>query len=192
MLPDSIFNKPGWCEKNKAERLFRLVIDSDASTTLELQTIGDISFIAMALAHQYADLGSVIKLDPYDKPLQFPIYDKDDPNYKWWFDLNKEGLYNTFINSINEYDLHDNIEHYYYKNDDAVELFEENSIDIVHGSATCEDVELYHSKIKEGGYFVLNDCEWGCTIPVEKCIISKGFTLYENYYSWKIFVKNIQ
>lgn len=192
MFPDTLWIKPGWCEKDKAERLYRLVIDSYAYISLELQTIGDISFIAMALAHKEADLGTAIKLDPYDKPLQLPKYDTDDPNYKWWFELNSNGLYNTFSNSVDEYELHDSIEHYYLNNADAVELFEDNSIDIIHGSATCEEIELYHSKIKEGGYFVLNDCEWASTRSVEECIISKGFTLYEDYYSWKIFIKNME
>lgn len=190
MIPQSVLSKPGWCTKDKAERLYRLVCESDADTSLEINVLGDISFLSLALAHKDNGLGSVIKVDPYDKPQIIPSYDRDDPNFKWWFDLNEYGLYNSFVSSIYEYDLCDQIEHYYYNDGvDAIELFEDESIDIIHCSATCEEVELYHTKVKEGGFWVLNDCEWGSTIPTLKLLEQKGFVLYEDYVSWKIFRK---
>lgn len=187
MLPQSLFAKPGWCTKEKAERLYRLVRESNADTSLEVGILGDISFLAMAMAHKDNDFGSVIKIDPFDKEQPIPPYDKDDPNYQWWFDLSAYGLYNSFIGSIYEYEVCEQIEHYYYDNaKDAVELFEDDSIDIIHG---CVDVELYHSKVRHGGFWILNDCEWASMNTVQDLLISKGFDLYEDHVSWKIFVK---
>lgn len=190
MLPQSLFIKPGWCTKEKAERLYRLVRETNADTSLELGILGDISFLAMAIAHKDNKLGSVIKIDPYDKEQPLPSYDNDDPNYQWWFDLSPYGLYNSFVGSIYEYEVCDQIEHYYYDNAiDAIELFQDESIDIIHGCNTCAEVELYHVKVRDGGFWILNDCEWASMNPVQKLLMDKGFQLYEDYVSWKIFIK---
>jgi hypothetical protein len=72
-----------------------------------------------------------------------------------------------------------------------------NSIDFLHQDSnhseenTCEEVELYWNKLKEGGYWIFNDADWPTAQKAQKLLLSKGYTEHYNANDkWKVYLRN--
>jgi hypothetical protein len=196
IFPESLFLKPGWCTKEKTERLYNLVKDTKPELTVEFGVFGGRSLIPMALAHKNNNKGKIIGIDPWEKEASIASYDTEDPNYKWWFALDHNAILKSFVTSLHEYKLNDIVEYHRKKSNEVINMFDDMTIDILHqdGNHTehisSEEVELFNKKIKPGGFWLMDDCDWPTTRNAQELILTKGFSLYEDHIAWKIFKKD--
>lgn len=195
MLPKSIFNMHGWCSEEKAGILYNLIKDTKPELVVELGVFGGRSFVPMALALKSNDKGICIGIDPWKKDASITNYDPSDPNYIWWNSLNHEEIFNSFKSALIHYEI-EHISKYIRKTSlESLSSFEDESIDILHQdgnhSERCstDEVLAYASKIKKGGYWIMDDTDWNTTILAQQTIIGIGFKLYEDHVQWKIFKK---
>jgi hypothetical protein len=69
------------------------------------------------------------------------------------------------------------------------------SIDFLHQDSnhseeiSCEEVELYHSKVKPDGIWCFDDTDWSTTKKAQQLLLTKGYTEVYNAVSWKIYRK---
>lgn len=196
-IPQNLYVKPGWCTKEKTERLYKIVSDNIPNLIVEFGVFGGRSLIPMALALKNIGKGKIIGIDPWEREASITSYDSEDPNYKWWFNLDHNAIFKSFINSVHEYNINDFVEYYRKRSNEVVNLFEDQSIDILHqdGNHTefisSEEVELYYNKVKPGGFWLMDDCDWPTTKKAQELILTKGYLLYEDHVAWKIFKRNI-
>lgn len=193
MIAESVYDLPGWCTKEKTERLFKLVIDNKPNLTVEIGIFGGRSFIPLGLGHKENKKGLIVGIDPYSPLSSVSNYDVNDPNYRWWNNVNHEDIYKIFLNALNKYDLEAYSKIYRNKSNEVINTFEDESIDILHQdgnhtvNVSSEEVELYHNKVKKGGYWIMDDTNWVTTKNAQRLIVEKGYELYEDYDSWKIY-----
>lgn len=196
MLPKSIFNMHGWCTEEKANILYNLIVETRPDLVVELGVFGGRSFVPMALAIKNNDKGICIGIDPWKKHESTTNYDPSDPNYIWWNSLNHDDIYNSFKSALIQYDI-ENVSRYIRKTSmDAISLFEDESIDILHQdgnhSERCstDEVLAYVPKLKKGGYWIMDDADWETTKLAQLTIVNMGFELISDHVQYKIFRKN--
>jgi hypothetical protein len=54
---------------------------------------------------------------------------------------------------------------------------------------TCEEVELWASKIRLGGYWIFDDTNWATTQKAQKNLELLGFLMIEDHKTWKVYRK---
>lgn len=147
----------------------------------------------MALAHKARGKGRSVGVDPWLPMASTANYKPDDPNYRWWSALDHEAIYRCVVSALQEYKLHAfaDVKRCYSR--DAAEAFADESIDVMHQDAnhseptSCEEVELYHNKVKHGGFWVMDDTDWVSTNKAQNLLLSKGYTLFEDHHKWRIY-----
>ena len=165
--------------------------------TVEFGVFGGRSLIPMAIAHKQNNKGTVIGIDPWEREASIDSYDTQDPNYKWWFALDHNAIFKSFTDSLHEYQINNIVQYHRLKSKDVLHIFQDSSIDILHQDGnhseyiSSQEVELFYNKIKPKGLWIMDDCDWSSTLLAQSLIIHKGFSLYEDHITWKIFQKNI-
>lgn len=197
MIPEDIFTLNGWCPREKTYRLYNLVKECRADMVVELGVFGGRSLIPMALALRDNNNGLCIGVDPWSSNESIAHYDENDANYKWWKALNHENIYNEFLHALDKYNVKDFVKVYRNTSKNIVHEIQNNSVDVFHQDgnhteeSSTEEVELFHSKVKNGGFWIMDDTDWLSTSKAQILIIHKGFELYEDHVAWKIFKKTI-
>jgi len=195
-IPENLYSKPGWCTREKTECLYKLVNDNTPNLIVEFGVFGGRSLIPMALALKKNNNGKIIGIDPWDREASITSYDKEDPNYKWWFNVDHNAIFKSFIDSIHEYKINNYVAYYRKRSNEVVNLFADQSIDILHQdgnhteSISSEEVELYYNKVKPGGFWLMDDCDWPTTLKAQELIITKGYSLFADYTAWKVFKRD--
>lgn len=195
LIPDSIFELDGWCPKEKGLIMYDLVIKSKSKLTVELGVFGGRSFIPMALAHKALGIGKCVAIDPWQNTSSTTNYSETNDNYKWWNNLDHEAIYNKFVDSLNKYEVFDIVDIIRKESKDTISYFKDDSIDVLHQDGnhsegtSSEEVNLYASKIKKNGYWIMDDTNWETTYLAQKLLLSKGFVLIADHKEWKIFQK---
>jgi len=194
-VPENLLTKPGWCTKEKSEILYNLIIESKSILTVEIGVYGGRSLIPMALAHKKNKIGKIIGIDAWDSSASVENYDITDENYNWWLELDHWSILCDFVKSLYEYDVKSVTDYYISKSLELVNFFDEYSVDILHQDGnhseliTLKEVELYSPKIKVGGYWIMNDTNWETLNKAQNLILTKGFNIYQDHQTWKIFKK---
>lgn len=194
-LPESIFNMHGWCNQEKAQKMYTLIRDKQPDVTVELGVFGGRSLIPMALAHKHIAKGTCYAVDPWSKTSSTENYDVKDPNYQWWSSLDHDGIYTYFIDALQTYKVTDIVKVYRAESKDVVSFFDDESIDVMHQDAnhsentSCAEVILYAPKIKKNGYWIMDDTDWATTHKAQTLLQEHGFKLVEDFTAWKIFQK---
>lgn len=197
MIPETVFNLEGWCTKEKAYRLYNLVKESNSKLSVELGVFGGKSLIPIALAHKEINNGICIGIDPWCAQSSTESYDPNDPNYQWWDKVNYNYIFDSFINSLIKYQVNNIVTYYRKKSNEVINLFENESIDILHQDGnhsetiSTEEIELYNTKIKPNGFWIMDDTDWPTTSKAQDLILTKGFILYEDHIKWKIYKKTL-
>jgi predicted O-methyltransferase YrrM len=195
-IPKNLYLKPGWCTVQKTERLFKLVEEVKPILIVEFGVFGGRSLIPMALSLKKNGKGEIIGIDAWDKEASITNYDSIDPNYKWWFDVDHKAIFNSFLKSIHEYSINDIVKYYIKRSNEVVDIFEDQSIDILHQDSnhtektSSEEVELYYNKVKPGGFWIFDDTDWSTTQKAQDLLLSKGYSIIEDYTSWKIYKRD--
>jgi predicted O-methyltransferase YrrM len=151
----------GWAEAPKAITLFNLVLAHRPITIVEVGVFGGRSAIPMMMACKLNGRGIVHCIDPWSpeasKEGQVTTVDKD-----WWGGLNHEIVYQKFLDHVKKAGLEAQCVVYRMK---SAEFDPPERIDIFHcdgnhGPDAVEDTLKYASRVPEGGYVILDDCNW--------------------------------
>ena len=52
---------------------------------------------------------------------------------------------------------------------------------------SCEEVELYHKKVKKNGIWVFDDTNWDTTKKAQELLVSYGYIEIYDSGTWKIY-----
>ena len=97
---------PGWCTPEKAQRLFDLVIESNAQFTCELGVFGGRSFIPLALAHKQKGTGFALGIDAWKKEVSLEGTNSLENN-EYWSKIDYTEIYRTCIHDIQIHEVDD-------------------------------------------------------------------------------------
>ena len=181
----------GWCTREKAIKMMEH-IPENATLCVELGVWGGRSLLPIAKKCR----GDVYGIDAWN--ISASLEGKNDPlNDQWWSTVNYKDMY-LYAQRLMDHHSCDHVKLLRMKSSEAVKLFDDNSIDFLHQDSnhseltSCMEVELYHSKVKPGGYWCFDDTNWETTKNAQLLLISKGYTETYNEGSWKLFVRNVQ
>lgn len=184
----------GWCTEEKMQRLYDLVTESDSMITVELGVFGGRSLFPMAIAHKDKDSGKAFGFDPYVK--EACVEGTNDPkNDEWWQSVDLEGIYKD----ANDFIVTNHLENYCAlireRSDEAYKHFQDDTIDILHQDSNhntetiTKELELWIPKIKVGGYWINDDCDWKESQTGYAKLPDYGLELVEDFIKWQIWKK---
>lgn len=171
----------GWTTQEKAEVLAGLVIDHKPQLLVEIGVFGGRSLFAQAMALRENGMGLVWGIDPWslDAALEGDV---GEENRKWWTEnLKLEDIYIGFIKAVLELNLTNYVRWIRERGEIACKLFNKQSIDVCHLDAnhselcSCRDVQIWHPKIKPGGFLVADDVDWVTVSKSLKIIQDLGY-----------------
>lgn len=170
---------PGWCCPEKAEALAAMVVAIRPMISVEIGVFGGSSFIPIALAHKHINYGIVVGIDPWDKSES--IKNETAENAAWWQDQDHDLIYYQFAARLKELELEKFTTIWRQTSDRAQPP---NVIDLLHidGSHTDQavrDVVRYASKVRPGGFCVMDDLDWktGGVRRAESRLLQMHYTL---------------
>jgi predicted O-methyltransferase YrrM len=180
MLPENYENIHGWCTREKATKLMKIITDMKPSLCVELGVFGGKSLLAIGLAAKNA---RVIGIDAWSKPAS--LEGTNDPaNADWWAQIDYDYFYKYTADLMKKNGL--SVELWRNKSNEVSKKFNDESIDFLHQDSnhseeiTCEEVELYWNKVREKGIWVFDDINWPTTKKAQSLLIEKG---YEEIYA---------
>lgn len=152
---------PGWCEIPKAVTLYNLVLATKPKVVVEVGTFGGRSAFPVAMALRKNGEGVIHCIDPWS-----PEASKEgqvaDIDRKWWGDLNHEIIYQKFVDQIKKSGLEYQFVIHRMKSSEfdgpaTIDVFH---CDGNHGPDALADTMKFASRVPQGGYVILDDCNW--------------------------------
>ncbi len=188
----------GWCSEEKMNRLYTLVKECDREDSepliIELGIFAGRSLFPMALACQDLGKGGVFGIDAWSN--EAATQGTNHPaNDEYWSKINLENILLAYQTSIGHLALEKYIQTLRGKTIDFIDMFENDSIDIIHFDSShnpetvIPELDGYVPKIKKGGFLIADDYLWPEVREAYDKIPSYGFEIYENYNEWVIFRK---
>ena len=178
----------GWCTREKAVKMIEY-IDENSTLAVELGVWGGRSLLPIAMKCK----GEVYGIDAWNKDAS--LEGKNDvANDEWWSKMDYNKIYNSAHNLMMQYNC-DNVKLLRMKSSAAVKFFEDNTIDFLHQDSnhseetSCEEVELYHNKVKVNGIWCFDDTNWATTQRAQALLLTKGYDEIYDSGSWKIYRK---
>lgn len=182
----------GWTTPAKGLRLAQLVLQRRAACTVEIGVFGGRGTLSLALAHQLQRFGVVTAIDPWKA--QNSLEGANSlANDEWWANLDYGEILNGYLSAIQQHSLGPYIDTRRNSSAQCVHQFSNHSIDIMHQDGnhseeiSCNEVELWSSKIKPQGYWVSDDTNWPTIQKSLKLLETKGFALIEDHQSWRVY-----
>jgi cephalosporin hydroxylase len=176
-LKEIIESLDGWCSLEKANLMHNLVLENKPNLIVELGVYGGRSLVPMALAQLENGVGIIKGIDPWSVDASLEG-NHTVQSIGGWKGVNYSYIYERCSKAIIDYKL-TNCELLRMKSQEAINLFDDNSIDILHQDGnhseelTCMEVELYMPKLKSGGYWISDDVNFDT--------IKKSLGLIEQY-----------
>jgi predicted O-methyltransferase YrrM len=166
----------GWCEKDKALKLYDVIREVKPDLCVEIGVFGGSSLIPQALALKHNNKGTIAGIDPWNN--NSAIEEMENfANKNWWGQVDLQGVYDRFLNKLKIYEVEQFCKIIRKKSNQAVSRFDDASIDILHidgnhcEKLAYEDSVMYYPKVKIGGYIFFDDIGWtenSKTISTEK------------------------
>jgi predicted O-methyltransferase YrrM len=159
----------GWCTPEKADKMMDLIYETHPQICVEIGVFGGSSIFPTAKALKYLGKGVVFAIDPWQNEECVKGYSPSNPNFRWWYEAPLPDIYQHFLNNLQRYDLFAYCPILRMTSAWAVQLFSDESIDILHidgnhtEEAALEDATLYLPKVKKGGYIWFDDIDWEST-----------------------------
>jgi predicted O-methyltransferase YrrM len=158
----------GWCTLDKATQLADLIIEHRPNLVVEIGVFAGRSAIAMAMACQHIGNGRVVGIDPWSKEAALEGENSKE-NSEWWSNLDLDQIYRTCQSTVFSLGVEDYLTLMRKHDVDALELFEDGSIDLIHLDSNHSEVISVRSvrdwvpKLKPGGFFAMDDSDWATT-----------------------------
>lgn len=155
----------GWCEKEKAKKLYDIIYELKPSICVEIGVFGGSSLLPQALALKHNNKGTIVGIDPWTNSCAIEEME-NQANKNWWGSVNLEAVYKKFLEKVKLYEVENFVQVFRNKSSEVVNRFEDNSIDVLHIDGNhCEklsyaDAVDYYPKVRVGGYIFFDDINW--------------------------------
>ncbi len=188
----------GWCTKEKAERLYDFVGEyaqkERAPIIVELGTFGGRSLFPMVFASIDDYNGGVYGIDAWDNIA--PLEGTNAPeNNAYWGTIDILEEYRSCLRFIFEHNLQNYCQLIRDRSDVSSRLFADNSIGIIHEDSNhnietiTAELDLWVPKLKLGGYWIIDDCDWVEAKDGYAKLPDYGLELVEDHKTWQIWKK---
>ena len=185
----------GWCTPEKAVHLYNLVLDHSNPLCVELGVFAGRSLLPIALGAMHVG-GNVVGIDAWTKEACEQGVN-DIANTEWWNAIDYDFFYNYTLKLMTDTGLSEITRLLRCTSLDAVSQFEPNSISILHQDSnhsqevTVNEVNLWHNRLKIGGYWIFDDTDWPTTQVAQSLLLEKGYELIfrETDGKYKVFVR---
>lgn len=192
---DPIINSlEGWCDLEKANRLYNLILESDSKVTCELGAFGARSLIPMALAHKEKGSGFAFGIDTWNK--NACLREGNSPlNNEWWAIVDFEKIYNSAARAIDKLELNDYCGLMKLKSQTMALIIADNVVDVIHQDSShdsetiVEELKLWIPKLKIGGYWIADDTNWQESLEGYSHLHEFGLENVEAFETWEIWKK---
>lgn len=155
----------GWCEKEKAKKLYDIIYELKPSICVEIGVFGGSSLLPQALALKHNNKGTIVGIDPWTNSCAIEEME-NEANKNWWGSVNLEAVYKKFLEKVKLYEVENFVQVFRNKSSEVVNRFEDNTIDVLHIDGNhCEklsyaDAVDYYPKVRVGGYIFFDDINW--------------------------------
>jgi tetratricopeptide (TPR) repeat protein len=184
----------GWATPEKAVRLANLVLETRAAVSVELGVFGGRGTIAMAMAHQAQQHGTVAGIDPWSA--EAAAEGVNDPaNDAWWSAVDYEAVLGRFLDAVRRADVTRYVRVIRQRSAAAVLAFADGTVSVLHQDSnhseliSSEEVARWAPRLRSGGYWVADDCDWPTTARALQMLADLGFALVEDHGSWRVYRK---
>ena len=181
---------PGWCTPEKGKRMAALA--TGASLCVELGVFGGRGLVALALPLLEQGFGRVHGIDPYTA--QAALEGTNDPaNDEWWSHLDYEAIARSAQGTIGRLGLVNFAQLVLLSSREAAPSYVDGIIDVLHQDSnhseevSCEEVSLWASKVRVGGYWIFDDTNWSTTNKAQQALAAAGYEQLEDHGSWKVY-----
>lgn len=184
----------GWCNEQKAQRIFELVQETDSKITVELGVFGARSLVALGLGHKEKNSGFVIGIDPWNN--KACLDGGNDPaNDAWWLSLDMKAIYDSAQHHIEKNELKGFCDTLRFRACDVAVLFPDASIDILHQDGNhnyqsiTNELKAWTPKLKIGALWISDDTDWPEAQDGYSLLPEYGFEKIEDYTKWQVWKK---
>lgn len=190
----------GWCPIEKARFLCTWILRKRPTLIVEIGVFAGRSLIPMGLSAREVsrwitpEKCKVYGIDPYtlENALEG---EQPAENEKWWKEVDLPSVKAAALASIATHDLGDTVQIIDSPSSESIELFEDDSIDVLHidGNhseiASCRDVGLWFPKVKRNGIIVLDDTDWR-TVQLARDLLNLKAQRIRHASTWEVFQKS--
>jgi tetratricopeptide (TPR) repeat protein len=184
----------GWATPEKAACLARLILEARADLSVEIGVFGGRGTIAMAMAHQTQGHGHVVGIDPWAAAASLEGENSPE-NDEWWLTVDYAAVFASFVEAIARHGLTRQVRIMRQRSEDAVGLFRDRTIAVLHQDGnhseqiSSAEVLRWTPKLRPGGYWIADDCDWPTTAKALALLEERGFALVDNRGSWRVYRK---
>jgi predicted O-methyltransferase YrrM len=194
----------GWCPQEKACLIMDCIKNNQCQQCIEIGVFSGASLLPIAKTLQHNGTGIVYAIDPWDALESTKGFKKTShPSYVWWNELDYNNLYNQTLHLIRQHQLQNYCKIIRKPSQEVADLFGDATIDFIHidGNHNEEfvsrDVMDYFSKVKDGGYILLNDANWysmrqALIFLLERCDAITPFEASASYLLFRKSAKRIK
>ena len=194
IIRQTVSKLPGWCDLEKAERLFELASgDLPDRTLVELGVFGGRSFLPLALGcslYEGKPGRHVYGIDPYK--LSAALEGEHYPGQvEWWTAVDFEGTLQGVVDLIERESLGPFATLCRHRSLPATLL--PGPVAVLHQDGNhSEDVSLEEAKqylplMAPRGYWVIDDTNWASLRMAQYYLLENGMRCIENHETWTIF-----
>jgi hypothetical protein len=183
---------PGWCTNEKGRRMAELAYG--ASLCVELGVFGARGLCSIALALKDQGFGRADGIDPFSAAASLEGAN-DVANDEWWSKLDYEEIAKSAQTTLYRLGLTPYAQLVRMRSREVAGFYGDGTVNVLHQDSnhseeiTCEEVELWASKIRLGGYWIFDDTNWATTQKAQKNLELLGFLMIEDHKTWKVYRK---
>lgn len=151
-----------WCSQEKINLLMDLTILTCPAVCVEVGVFTGSSILPVAASMSYLNLGTIYAVDAWSNAKAILHLSEDDPNRKWWSQVDMAAAYQMFRDLIEEWSLDRFCIDVCKSSSEAISEIP-NQIDFLHldgdysETGALQDVGLYLPKVKSGGYILFSN-----------------------------------
>ena len=155
----------GWCSTEKASLLAEYVQEIcrrvENPVCVEVGVYGGMSVLPVALSLKKYNKGIIHAIDPWTTEEATKGYE-GTIHHDWWTDIDIEKYMNIFLEYIDEYKLHDQVNVIRDASDNVGQI---KNIDLLyidgqHTDQALRDAKKFGSNVTLGGYVLVDDVYW--------------------------------
>jgi hypothetical protein len=184
----------GWCTVEKRDKLMEIVKELNPKVCVELGVFGGKSLLPVAVAS--GDDTRIYGVDAWavDASLEG---NNNTANDEWWKHIDYDYMFKYTQDLMKDHGVANKVGLLRMTSREAVGSFGDLTIDLLHQDSnhseevSCMEVELYHSKVRDGGIWVFDDTNWETTKKAQALLETKGYNVIFTSIAgdWKVYRK---